>query len=313
MQRILSRGEIEGLDHTHIPRLAQPEERIVFQERANRLRQLAAESSIGDYLLVMAHVAEAQQAALLRYTTIPGAAKEQVDRAQAHGMPPLQATGWKRDGTWLAILADIVQHVQAQAEMPDAVKTICQNIIGEIATKTDSLEHLADALLARFDEGVDAARAPFVMAALQVYWTRLGINFPEGDLPIITPFGVCPCCGSLPVSSIVRIGGSRDGMRYAICGLCSTEWHVVRVTCTHCEDTEKITYHSIEAGSEAIKAESCGKCNTYRKIFYQNKDQMVEAVADDLATLELDMLMGEEGFYRVSDNPFLWQQHQTED
>ena len=109
MQRILSRGEIENLDRTSMPRLTQPTERSVFQERANRLRQLAADSAIGDYLRIMAYVADAQQAALLKYTDIPGATKEQIERAQAHGMPPLQAAGWQRDPVWLAILSDVVQ------------------------------------------------------------------------------------------------------------------------------------------------------------------------------------------------------------
>lgn len=308
MQRILPRGEIESLDHTHIPRVFIAKERFVFQERANRLRQLATDSAIAGYLLLMAHVADAQHDALAKYTHIPGPESNKVDKAQAHGMPPLQATGWPRDPQWLAILADILAHVEKQPDIVDTAKSIVQAIAKDIKEQPEALENLADAILARFEEGVDAARAPFVMAALQVYWTRLAVDFDAEQLPVITPFGVCPCCGSLPVASVVRIGGRRDGMRYATCSLCTTEWHIVRVTCTHCESTKAISYHSIEDKSEAIKAESCGGCNTYRKIFYQEKDHMVEAVADDLASLELDVLMGEEGFFRVNDNPLLWQQ-----
>ena len=307
MQRILPRGEIESLDHTHIPRIFQAESRFVFQERASRLRQLATDSPIQAYLLLMAHVADAQHNALAKYTALPGASAEQVDRAQAHGMPPLQATGWQRDPQWRQILADIVQEVLQQPDVLAAAQTVLKDLLQAIEQEPEQLEALADAILARFEKGIDAARATFVMAALQVYWTRLAVDFDTAQLPVITPFGVCPCCGSLPVSTIVRIGGSREGMRYATCSLCSTEWHIVRVTCTHCEDTEKIAYHSIADASEAIKAESCGKCHTYRKIFYQEKDQMVEAVADDLASLELDVLMGDEGFFRVNDNPLLWQ------
>lgn len=308
MQRILPRGEIENLDHTHVPRVFPPQERFIFEERANRLRQLAPDSTIGGYLLLMAHVADAQHDALAKYKDIPGPAADKISRAQAHGMPPLQATGWSRDPQWLAILADILMHINKQNDVVDTAKNIAQAIALDIKEQPEVIENLADAILARFEEGVDAARAPFVMAALQVYWTRLAVNFDLKELPVITPFGVCPCCGSLPVSSIVRIGGSREGLRYVVCSLCSTESHVVRVTCTHCESTKDIAYHSIQDGSEAIKAESCGGCNTYRKIFYQEKDQMVEGVADDLASVELDMLMGEEGFFRVNDNPLLWQQ-----
>lgn len=312
MQRILPRGEIESLDHTSIPRLFIAQERFVFQERANRLRQLAASSTIKDYLLLMAHVADAQHKALLKYSAISGASTEQIERAQAHGMPPLQAVGWARDPQWLAILTDILVHVSKQTDVTASAKNIAQAIAAAVQEQPAALENLADALLTRFAEGVDAASAPFVMAALQVYWTRLAIDFDASQLPVITPFGVCPCCGSLPVSSVVRIGGQRDGMRYVTCSLCSTEWHVVRVTCTQCESTKDVTYHAIEAGSEAIKAESCGSCHSYRKIFYQDKDHMVEAVADDLASLELDMLMGEAGFFRVNDNPLLWQQASEE-
>ena len=58
---------------------------------------------------------------------------------------------------------------------------------------------------------------------------------------------------------------------------------------------------------EALKAETCPTCHSYRKIFYQEKDIYVDPVADDLASLQLDVLMAEEGFDRASGNPFLWQ------
>ena len=146
------------------------------------------------------------------------------------------------------------------------------------------------------------------MAALHVYWTSLAAEFPEHDLPVVSPRGVCPLCGSLPVASVVRVGGSQDGCRYLCCGLCATEWHLVRVTCSHCQDTKEVAYHAIEDGAEGVKAESCDNCHTYRKIFYQEKILHVDPVADDLASLTLDVLMGEAGYLRPSGNPLLWQQ-----
>jgi FdhE protein len=86
---------------------------------------------------------------------------------------------------------------------------------------------------------------------------------------------------------------------------------MVRITCSHCLTNEGITYHSIEGGSEAVRAETCGKCHTYRKILYQEKDTDVEPVADDLSSLTLDLLMTEEGFHRGSGNPLLWQNTET--
>ena len=37
------------------------------------------------------------------------------------------------------------------------------------------------------------------------------------------------------------------------------------------------------------------------------KDTAVDPVADDVATLELDLLMAEKDFHRASGNPMLWQ------
>ncbi len=63
----------------------------------------------------------------------------------------------------------------------------------------------------------------------------------------------------------------------------------------HCESTEGIAYQGVDGGPEAIKAESCDRCHTYRKIFYQEKDMNVEPVADDLASLVLDAADGRGG------------------
>ncbi|MFP3741236.1 formate dehydrogenase accessory protein FdhE, partial [Burkholderia sp. SIMBA_019] len=61
-----------------------------------------------------------------------------------------------------------------------------------------------------------------------------------------------------------------------------------------------------ESGKAALKAESCDECHTYRKIGYQSKDYDFDPFADDLASLTLDLLMGEEGYRRASPHPWLW-------
>ena len=47
-----------------------------------------------------------------------------------------------------------------------------------------------------------------------------------------------------------------------------------------------------------MKAEACGACHTYLKLFYREERPAAEPVADDLATVALDVLLGEEGFAR---------------
>ena len=306
MQRILERGEIENLDHTSIPRLRQPVRASVFSDRAARLRELAPGHALGAYLLLMADLAQAQNTAI-KDCKLPGADQARIDQAQTHGMPPLQATAWERDPAWRDLLARLLVDVLQNPQLPAAASEVVQGLQKTLLEHPERIEEQADALLAEREDDVDAATAPFIMAALQVYWTSLAADFDENELPVVSPKGVCPLCGSLPVASVVQVGGKGDGCRYLHCSLCSTGWHLVRVTCSHCDSTKEVAYHQIEGGAEGIKAESCDHCHTYRKIFYQEKVLNVDPVADDLASLTLDMLMGEAGYSRSSGNPLLWQ------
>jgi FdhE protein len=47
------------------------------------------------------------------------------------------------------------------------------------------------------------------------------------------------------------------------------------------------------------------RLGTYAKMFYQRRDLEVDPVADDLASLGLDVLAGEDGWSRHAPNPLL--------
>ena len=285
-----------------------PERAGPFAARARRLRQLAAAGavgqSIGDYLLLMAAVADAQEATL---TTLDPKLPEATElaRSRTHRMPPIEARSWPREPAWRALAAQLTERVAAAADIPDSAR---EELIQVRALPPEWLEAQADALLSGRSGELELAVAPFVMAALQTYWVGLASRLSEEVVPPLEVPGVCPACGTLPVASVVRVDRRSNGQRYLHCALCATEWHLVRVTCSHCQSTEGISQHSIEGGPEAIHAESCEQCHTYRKILYQEKDVGVEPVADDLASLALDLLMGEAGYHRGSGNPLLWQQ-----
>ena len=93
--------------------------------------------------------------------------------------------------------------------------------------------------------------------------------------------------------------------RFCTCSLCATMWNVVRVKCVLCSSTEGISYRVIEGKSDTVKAETCDKCRGYVKILYQVNDHLLEPLADDVASLGLDMLLAEEGWKRGGHNPFL--------
>jgi FdhE protein len=315
MQRILDPAQIEAFAERSIPRVRLPDPASLFAQRAQRLRALGESHSLGDYLRLMAALADAEQVELdallpaLLSEQFAANVGQQIELAHAHRMPVLQAAGWPRQDRWRGILKALCTAVENVPGFPPAVHSVCERIV---AASQAELDAQADLLIAARSEGVDAQAAPFVMAALQVYWTGMASTLQLSDVTQLDVPTVCPVCGSLPVASVVRSDKrSPQGYRYLHCGLCATEWHMVRITCSHCRTNEGITYHSIDGGSEAVRAETCGKCHTYRKILYQEKDTDVEPVADDLSSLALDLLMTEEGFHRGSGNPLLWQNTET--
>jgi FdhE protein len=321
VQRILDPAQIEAFAQRSIPRVRLPDPANLFLRRAARLRALSENHAVGDYLRLMAVLSDAQQAALGALSAQPQPAGEaapsidpQIILARRHGMPLLQAAGWPRDSRWRALLAELCDAVIARADIPDGVRSVCTRVRD---WQSAHLEEQADLLLAGRICGVHAEAAPFIMAALQVYWVFMVTSLPMdlvGDLGAdrdqaahANVSGVCPACGTFPVASVVRADKQYQGYRYLHCALCATEWHLVRIKCSHCLTTEGIRYHFVEGSSDAVRAESCAQCRTYCKILYQEKDAAVEPVADDLGSLTLDLLMTKDGYRRACGNPLLWQ------
>ncbi|MFM0227776.1 formate dehydrogenase accessory protein FdhE [Paraburkholderia dipogonis] len=315
VQRILEAGDIESLDHSAIPRIRTPERLAVFSARAARLRQLAAlNNPIAGYLRLMAVLADAQQAVMASFKAQPPS-PELIASAQQHSMPLIPALSGVRDPAWRDVLRQLLDKVAAAGPLTPPLEAL----IARLRTlDTATLEFQADAIFAQRFEEVDPASAPFIVAALQVVWTDLAADIDKREVPYIETLGLCPVCGSHPVASIVRVGGAYDNYRYLQCGLCSTEWHMVRAKCSNCDSTKGIAYHTVgspeadeaareaESKNAALKAESCDECHTYRKIGIQSKDYDFEPFADDLASLTLDLLMGAEGYRRASPHPWLW-------
>ncbi|HEY0686632.1 MAG TPA: formate dehydrogenase accessory protein FdhE [Steroidobacter sp.] len=301
MRRILEPGQIEDVAQRPLPRLRLPDRAHVFSMRAARLRQQSGKDaiggSIGDYLRLMAHLADAQQIALADMESTPPSI-EQIAHARTFRMPLVASNGWPREQHWRRTLRSICDSLAMLPELSAPTRAVCDGlrVLGR-----ESLEAQADALLAARTEAVDVAAAPFVMAALQVYWVDLASRMRTDDIPELDVPGACPTCGTLPVASVVRA----QGFRYLHCALCATEWHMVRVKCSHCLTTRGISYQFIEDGPPGIRAECCDTCRTYRKILYQEQDGEVEPVADDLASLALDLLLSDAGYHRASANPLL--------
>jgi FdhE protein len=220
---------------------------------------------------------------------------------------------------WLAELVEAQQH-----EFDTLIKT---GDAGPLANWTAIFERLshsqpelaalsAEVLETRGERALQFARGELagagrdrtdlvISAALQVAWTLAARKrLAAGSVPI-QHHHQCPCCGSAALGGVVMAGEGRGGLRYLECALCATRWHAVRAHCSLCDSDGVVDYLALEGESAAVQAETCNACSGYIKLFFQARDPALDPLADDLATLVLDVLVGEQGYARGAPNLFL--------
>jgi FdhE protein len=157
--------------------------------------------------------------------------------------------------------------------------------------------------------------APFAGAALQAWFASLAATLDPKALGGAR--GACPVCGAAPVAGVIQ----GDRLRYVTCALCAAEWNVTRLQCVACGD-EQLEYLHAEGGPEGApgtdaasprgsaldrgaKAEACGVCRTYLKLFDLEHRGGADAAADDAATITLDLLVAEAGYHRAGPNLYV--------
>jgi len=251
----------------------------LFENRARRLRELAPGHSLAEWLDFVARLADAQAAVVATAAVAAGPGRQ-----------------------WPADLRALLARLEGQ--LPDAMAPVLAALGQADAAALDALDALAVRLQAGQPSADDLAPAPFVMAALQVAWTRHSGSLAAEAVQAPATASRCPVCGSTPVAGVIQVG-AESGLRYLHCGQCHTAWHHVRASCVACGESKALSYASLAGDEAGVRAETCGDCTTYLKLFLGDKRPGLDPVADDLATLAIDILVGEEGYQRLGINPFL--------
>ena len=281
-------GETPGLPgdvvYLKLPRPAE-----LFERRARRFRELAPGNPMGDFLEALADVAAAQSRAAGRVPPAPvGTALPTV--------APLRATTWTRDPAWRDVLAGLVEELRGR-EWPGPASQALKRLAG---AWPEELEAMANGVIGGTPASADLAAAPFVGAALQVYFAALAAGLPASDLEHSQ--GGCPVCDSPPVAGVVL---GDDKLRYLCCSLCGSEWNLTRIQCWSCRNTGGIHFLEVAGAQGGLKAEACSACGAYLKLFYRDRMPSVEPLADDVASLTLDLLAAQDGWARSGVNLFL--------
>ncbi|POG05390.1 formate dehydrogenase accessory protein FdhE [Pseudomonas putida] len=303
MSTILEPGQIEA-SAVMPPFLHLPPANL-FALRAVRLEYLAEGNALGDYLQLIAQLCRVQQQLV---DNPPGGlpvAEERQRLCISHGLPPLAADSLVREGPWLVWLQALLSHFDSEASgaLGEALQTLRDS--DETQRKGWGI-----ALLSGQYDAVPAALVPFIGAALQAAWSSWLLALPAPELKAAGSLAQCPACGSPAMAGVVRNRGKHNGLRYLACSLCACEWHVVRVKCVYCESSKDLRYTSLEddrhvPGKAPLRAECCPECESYLKQNYLENDAAAEPLADDLASLALDIRLDEEGFHRLAPNLML--------
>jgi FdhE protein len=315
-----------------------PDPATLFARRAERFAALAADHPLRPYLELMEGIARAQDAILpslapvssLRRVSSPAARSAgkgiqtssaesldslplrgsaapagddtvgEVPPSSMQGLPPLNRLAWRRDATvheTLHALFDTLGSVAMPGEAAEALSRL----------KRAKPAQLGEPIAAVLAEAIPAERLAehaFVAAGLQVHAARAAATLRASDVTRIA-YGLCPCCGGAPVASLIVGWPGAENARYVACSLCGTLWNEVRVKCLVCEATGGIGYREVEGGDGAVKAECCDTCHSYVKVMHQARHPGLDPVADDIASVGLDMLLNDEPYRRASFNPFL--------
>lgn len=263
----------------------------LFASRSARFAYLAHQQPHAAWLDVLAGLCQAQHEALGRCP------------ADHDAVLPLAATA-----PLPGQLSDVLQHLVHSLERTHP-KQAAPLIAPFRQAVPPAVEPIARSLLTGSGMVQDGAGRSLIEAALQVIWTARARSLPASALQPAAERDLCPCCGTPASTALIRIGGSIAGLRFLHCPLCNTQWNAMRARCTSCESVREVAQHRLDGRTDApwpsAGAESCDACGSYRKLFNLDKDPAADPVADDLASLALDVLMGEAGLARNGHLPFM--------
>jgi FdhE protein len=276
-----------------------PDPVALFARRADRFAARAEGHELAPYLRFMADIARAQAALLPTLPPLSPILADHAARATEHGMPPIDRARLASDPALATTITGFLQ-AAAALPMPAPAAAALARLRADPATQR---QHLANAL----EDAVAAdaiAEHVFIAAALQLHAARLAAQLAP-DLLKPVGAGLCPACGGAPVACVLVDRPGAHNARYCVCATCATQWNAVRVTCVLCGSTEGIAYQHIEGRDDGIAAETCNACHRYVKLLSQTEHPELDPVADDVASLGLDLKLQDAGWRRGAMNPYL--------
>ena len=111
----------------------------------------------------------------------------------------------------------------------------------------------------------------------------------------------CPFCAT-PVVSLLREAG-HGARRWNVCGVCLAESPAPRLGCPACGEQrfEALPIYRSDA-TEPARIDACDTCRAYTKTIDLTRDGSACPIADDVASVSLDLWAREQGYHRARPN-----------
>ncbi|MGL5668261.1 MAG: formate dehydrogenase accessory protein FdhE [Shewanella sp.] len=270
---------------------ANPEK--IYQHRARRLAQLAQDSPLADYLKLCQILVSTQQKIA---ATDMGPAPI-IDAEEPY---PLSLSQTQTAQDWLKALQALLTELVSQ--VPAHLVPVMHEL--QQQSPTQLLEWGTQLRQGEFS-AVPAQFSLFIWAGLSLYWSHWApMVIARMDVNKVKQSSLCPVCGSHPVASMI-VDEPREGLRYLHCSLCESKWHYVRAHCTCCEQSREMSIWSFDDHKAAVRIESCEACKGYTKMLFTNRLPLLDAAADDIASMGLDAELNAKGYGATKVNPLL--------
>jgi FdhE protein len=133
-------------------------------------------------------------------------------------------------------------------------------------------------------------------------YTRPNVNAPTAFIveTLLQTFPADPCtfCSGPPVVSLLREAG-HGARRTMVCGACLRESPALRLGCVACGEAnlDKLAVFRTESADPA-RLDACDTCRVYVKTIDLTRDAEACPVADDIASVTLDLWAREHGYRR---------------
>ena len=181
--------------------------------------------------------------------------------------------------------AEIV--ARAEVDLTELLAAALSGERGPIERAASELEADPDAL----GRMTDLALQPFLWEAARLLGTLTDVDAWER--------GYCPVCGAWP--GIAELVGP-EKRRHLRCVRCGTDWTWFVLLCPYCGNDDHRTLRVLQAPGTSERVDVCERCRGYVKaVASYAPASAVRLIAEDVATMDLDVSAIEAGYRRPGD------------